>query len=76
MTSKMMSLTERLNAAKKSNEVMYSVDGANFQEWALNNLDARGSNAHKAIGTLVTAINNNRVTVESAKSQFIALLNN
>ena len=71
----MMSLSERLAAAKKNTEVMYTVDGANFQEWALNRLDARGSIAHKAIGGLVTAINNNKIDVATAKSQFIALLN-
>lgn len=72
----MMSLKDRLAAAQKTSkpEVMYSVDGANFQEWALSNLDNRGSAAHKSIGTLVTAINNNNITVEAAKSQFIALL--
>lgn len=70
-------LTERLNASKnKTSEKMYSVDGASFQEWAINRIDFKGSQAHQAIGGLVTAINNNRIDVQSAKSEFIALLSN
>jgi hypothetical protein len=74
--TEMMSLSERLAAAKQNNkpEVMYTVEGATFQEYALSNLDFKGSVAHKSIGTLVTAINNNQITVEAAKSQFIASL--
>lgn len=67
--TKLMSLTDRMNAVKNSKpEIMYSVAGANFQEWALSNLDNRGSIAHKSIGKFVTAINNNQITIESAKS--------
>lgn len=71
----MTSLTARLAAVKNQNtEVMYSVAGATFQEWALNRIDYRGSEAHKAIGSLVTAINNNRLTVAEAQKRFTALL--
>lgn len=73
----MTSLTARLNAVKQNSkpEVMYSVDGANFQEYALSNLDNRGSEAHKSIGKFVTMINNNEISIEDAKIQFTALLN-
>jgi hypothetical protein len=53
---------------------MYSREGAEFQEWALNRLDFKGSQAHEAIGKLVTAINNAETTVEKAQSQYIRLL--
>lgn len=72
----MMTLSQRLAAVKTSKpEVMYTAEGANFQEFALSNLDFKGSVAHKSIGKFVTMINNNEISVESAKSQFIALLN-
>lgn len=73
--TKMTSLTARLQAVKnQTTEVMYSVAGATFQEWALNRIDYRGSEAHKSIGSLVTAINNNRMTVSEAQTRFTALL--
>lgn len=68
-------LSQRLAAAKLNKpEVMYSAIGAEFQEWALSNLDCKGSIAHKSIGTLVTSINNNQISVENARNQFTALL--
>lgn len=72
----MSTLTARLNASKieKTSEVMYSVDGAKFQEWAINRIDAKGSAAHLSIGKLVTMINNNVITVAEAESKFTALL--
>lgn len=74
----MSALTARLNAvsAKKNDVVMYSVDGAMFQEWACNRIDFKGSPAHLSIGKLVTDINNNRLTVDAAKYAFTALLSN
>ena len=71
----MSALTARLNAVKQQNEVkMYSVEGAQFQEWAINNLDAKGSKAHQTIGSLVTKINNNQITVAEAVSIYNSLL--
>lgn len=72
----MSTLQARLQATRQNNSAiaMYSVDGATFQEYALNLLDYKGSAAHKAIGGLVTAINNKQISVVDAKSQFIALL--
>ena len=75
----MSTLTARLaEVTNKQNStiVMWSADGANFQEWAINNLDHKNSVAHKLIGSLVTAINNNNISVENAKQQFIAALSN
>lgn len=69
----MSALTARLNAVKNT-EKMYSVEGANFQEFAINHLDRKGSTAHMMIGALVTAINNDRMTVSEAKQQFFAAL--
>lgn len=53
--------------------VMYSAEGAMFQEWALSNLDLKGSVAHQSIGRLVTAINNGYKSVTEAKSEFVSL---
>ena len=75
----MSTLTARLaeiNSKQNSTVVMWSADGANFQEWAINNIDYKGSVAHKLIGSLVTAINNNNISVENAKAQFVAALSN
>lgn len=73
----MSTLTARLNAVKNETTIkMYSVDGANFQEYAINHLDRKGSKAHSMIGSLVTAINNNQISVEDATSRFIAALEN
>lgn len=72
----MSALSNRLAAieAKKTSEVMYTAEGADFQEWALSMLDYKGSAAHKMIGSLVTAINNNVLTVKEARSQFVFAL--
>lgn len=51
-------------------EIMYTAIGAEFQEYCLANLDNRGSAAHKMIGSLVTMINNNRISVSDAKTAF------
>jgi hypothetical protein len=73
----MSTLSARLNEVKNSNTVkMYSVEGAKFQEVAINMLDRKGSAAHLMIGALVTAINNNQISVEDATSRFIAALEN
>lgn len=73
----MSTLTARLNAVKNTNEVkMYSAEGASFQEYAINRLDRKGSDAHKMIGSLVTAINNNQISVNEATARFIAALEN
>lgn len=79
----MSALTARLAKIENSNkqningnEVMYSAAGASFQEWAINNIDYKNSTAHKMIGSLVTAINNNRISVEDARNQFVAALSN
>ena len=72
----MSTLTARLNAAKQNSkpEVMYSVNGAKFQEYALSVLDAKGSEAHRSIGHFVTAINNDKITIVEAIAQYSALL--
>ncbi len=74
----MSALTQRLNAVKtaQTSEVMYSAEGAKFQEFAISNLDFKGSSAHKMIGGLVTDINNNRISVNEATAKFIAALSN
>jgi hypothetical protein len=73
----MSTLTARLNAVKNENTVkMYSAEGASFQEYAINRLDRKGSQAHMMIGALVTAINNNQITVAEATNRFIAALEN
>ncbi len=69
----MSNWVNRVNSSN-NNVVMYSREGAEFQEWAPSKLDAKGSEAHKAIGQLVTAINNAETTVDVAKSKFIRLL--
>ena len=71
----MSALMNRLNAVKTS-EKMYSVDGAKFQEWAINRIDYKGSSAHLMIGSLVTAINNNQISVNEAETRFQAALSN
>jgi hypothetical protein len=53
---------------------MYSPAGASFQEWALRLLDAKGSTAHKSIGSFVTAINNGKMTIAQAEVAYTALL--
>jgi hypothetical protein len=53
---------------------MYTVEGAQFQERALNALDFKGSVAHKMIGSLVTAINNNQISVRDAEIKFASAL--
>lgn len=67
-------ISTRLAALKNTQmskpEVMYSAIGAEFQEYCLANLDSRGSAAHKMIGSLVTAINNNKISVSDAKTAF------
>jgi hypothetical protein len=70
----MSTLTARLNASKQNAQVMYSVDGAKFQEVALSMLDCKGSAAHKSIGQFVTAINNNQITYTQAIAQYTSLL--
>lgn len=64
------------NYNNRQNENMYSVEGASFQEWAINRIDFKGSKAHMSIGKLVTDINNNRISVIDAKVEFTSLLNN
>jgi hypothetical protein len=63
-----------LKATLNNRSAMYSPDGAQFQEYALNNLDYKGSAAHRAIGSLVTAINKHEMTVAEAKATFHSLL--
>lgn len=71
----MSALTAKLAAVRNNNEVkMYSAAGASFQEYALNILDAKGSEAHKSIGQLVTKINNNIITVAEAVATYNSLL--
>jgi len=71
----MSALTAKLAAVRNSNSIkMYSAEGASFQEYALNNLDAKGSKAHQTIGSLVTKINNNVITVAEAVSIYNSLL--
>lgn len=72
----MSTLTARLNANKQNTiaPVMYSAEGARFQEVAISMLDAKGSEAHKSIGKLVTAINNNQITYADAMAQYVSLL--
>jgi hypothetical protein len=73
----MSALTERLAASKaKSQPVMYSASGAMWQESALARIDFKGSAAHLSIGRLVTAINNNMISVECADREFVSLLSN
>lgn len=74
----MSALTARLASieAKKNNEVMYSVEGAQFQEYAISILDFKGSAAHKMIGSLVTAINNKQISVSEATARYQAALSN
>jgi len=73
----MSALSQRLAAVSQKNETkMYSVAGATFQEWAINRLDRKGSLAHSMIGGLVTAINNDQITVNEAESRFLAALEN
>ena len=69
-------LSQKLNEVKKNEIKMYSVEGATFQEYAINHLDRKGSQAHGMIGSLVTAINNNQISVEDATVRFIAALEN
>lgn len=73
-----MSLTAIINErnSKQSTEVMYSAAGAKFQEYCINRLDRKNSAAHKMIGSLVTAINNNQISVSEATSRFNAALEN
>lgn len=71
LSNAMKNYNNRQNA-----EIMYSVEGASFQEYCISILDAKGSKAHQAIGKLVTDINNNRISVIDAKAQFVTLLNN
>lgn len=73
----MSALSQRLAEVSKKSEVkMYSVAGATFQEYALNHLDRKGSAAHLMIGSLVTAINNDQISVEDATARFVAALEN
>lgn len=58
----------------KSTVVMFSAEGASFQEWALRKLDLKGSVAHQSIGKFVTAINNSKMTIGDAERAFVALL--
>lgn len=69
-------LSQKLNSVKNTEIKMYSVAGATFQEWAINRLDRKGSTAHSMIGSLVTAINNNQISVNEAESRFVASLEN
>ena len=71
MNSTTSNWVNRINASKP---VMYSVAGAKFQEYALSILDAKNSTAHKSIGSFVTAINNNQISVEQATEQYVSLL--
>lgn len=71
----MSTLTARLNASKTIAPVMFSAEGAKFQEVAISMLDAKGSSAHKSIGQLVTLINNSQITYADAIAQYISLLN-
>jgi len=71
----MSALTARL-AQNNTTVKMYSVEGATFQEKALGMLDYKGSEAHKLIGSLVTAINNNQISVNDAFAKFTAALSN
>jgi hypothetical protein len=66
-------LSQKLNAVKTA-EKMYSVDGAKFQEWAINRIDFKGSAAHMIIGSLVTKINNSVVSVAQAEADFLSVL--
>jgi hypothetical protein len=65
--------TSRINGnqstATQSREIMWTREGANFQERALSMIGADKSHS-KLIGELVTAINNNRISVEAAERQF------
>jgi hypothetical protein len=70
----MSTLTARLNQNK-----MHSVDGAKFQEVAINLFIAakgvKGTEQHAKIGQLVTAINNNQISYTDAINQYTSLLN-
>lgn len=80
----MSTLTARLAANKAQNTiapVMWTPEGAKFQEdmcvMGQNTLgkNFKGSEAHKNIGSLVTKINNNELTVAAATAIYVSLLN-
>lgn len=51
----------------------YSSVGAYFQEYALANLDSKGSIAYRSIGRLVTAINTGVMTLDLATAIYNGL---
>lgn len=58
----------------QSSEVMYTFDGARFQEEALSQLDYAHSFAHESIGRLVRAINNGQLDRDLAETIYVNLL--
>lgn len=56
----------RNNTSKTT--VMYSREGAQFQEWALSQVNDKSHSA--LIGQLVTKINNNQISVDGAVREF------
>lgn len=71
-----MTLNERIAKAQNNNNSaikMYSVDGAKFQEYALS-LVGSDKSYSGFIGQLVTAINNDKLTVAEATKQINAAI--
>ena len=66
-----------LKATIAERKGMFSDEGAKFQEDCLNTVGlVKFSPAHKMIGSLVTAINNNQISVSEATKKFNAALSN
>lgn len=65
---------DAMQSKYQTSPVMYSVDGARFQEYALSILDYKCSPAHMAIGHFVTAINNGKMTIGEATEAYRKLL--
>lgn len=65
-------LSQRLNKVSQSpvtsNVIMYTVEGAMFQEKCLSMVSDKSYS--KLIGNLVTAINNKQISVRDAEQQF------
>lgn len=67
--SLLLSRLGKTPVAAQSHDIMWTREGAQFQERALSMVGTDKSHS-KLIGELVTAINNNRISVEQAEKQF------
>lgn len=51
-------------------KTMHSTEGAEFQAWAEERLDRKGSRAHQLMGALITLINRGLITKQHAQFEY------